>query len=115
MKILTFIRQHIVKQHKRDDPSAFVCDRCNRDFCSRKELREHQRQPKELMCDLADHDPESGIDGPTCNKLLSRKRASGTSPIVQWKEIWNLLFPDDDDHAVQSFSKSTRHVQEIPY
>ncbi|OAR01619.1 hypothetical protein LLEC1_00451 [Akanthomyces lecanii] len=98
------LRQHIVKQHKRDDPSAFVCDRCNRDFRSRKELREHQRQPKEFMCDLADHDPESGIDGPTCNKLLSRKRASGTSPIVQWKEIWNLLFPDDDDHVVQTFN-----------
>lgn len=52
------------------------------------------------MCDLADHDPESGIDGPTCNKLLSRKRASGTSPFVQWKEVWNLLFPDDDDHTI---------------
>ncbi|OAA52986.1 Zinc finger, C2H2 [Cordyceps fumosorosea ARSEF 2679] len=95
--------QHIVKQHKRDDPSAFLCDRCNRDFYSRKELRDHQRLPKELMCDLADHDPESGIDGPTCNKLLSRKRASGTSPVVQWREIWNLLFPDDDDHAIQPF------------
>ncbi len=57
------------------------------------------------MCDLADHDPESGIDGPTCNKLLSRKRASGASPIIQWKEIWNLLFPDDDDHAIQTFSE----------
>ncbi|KAJ6784783.1 hypothetical protein PWT90_06232 [Aphanocladium album] len=97
-------RQHIVKQHKRDDPSAFVCDRCNHDFCSRKELREHQRQPKEFMCDLADHDPESGIDGPTCNKLLSRKRASGTSPAVQWREIWNLLFPDDDDNTIQTFN-----------
>lgn len=56
------------------------------------------------MCDLADHDPESGIDGPTCNKLLSRKRASGTSPFVQWKEVWNLLFPDDDDHTIQTFN-----------
>ncbi|KAJ3499380.1 hypothetical protein NLG97_g363 [Lecanicillium saksenae] len=98
------LRQHIVKQHKRDDPSAFVCDRCNRDFRSRKELREHQRQPKELMCDLADHDPESGIDGPTSNKLLSRKRASGTSPAVQWREIWNLLFPDDDDSLIRTFN-----------
>lgn len=59
------------------------------------------------MCDLADHDPESGIDGPTCNKLLSRKRASGASPIVQWREIWNLLFPDDDDHVIRTFSKSS--------
>ncbi|TQV99016.1 zinc finger domain-containing protein [Cordyceps javanica] len=98
------LRQHIVKQHKRDDPSAFVCDRCNRDFCSRRELREHQRLPKELMCDLADHDPESGIDGPTCNKLLSRKRASGTSPFVQWREIWNLIFPDDDDNTIGTFN-----------
>ncbi|KIE01678.1 zinc finger domain-containing protein, partial [Metarhizium majus ARSEF 297] len=97
------LRQHIVKQHKRDDPSAFVCDRCTRDFRTRKELRDHQRQPKEHMCDISDHDPEAGIDGPTSNKLLSRKRVSGASPEVQWKEIWNILFPDDDDNLVRSY------------
>ncbi|KAF4983711.1 hypothetical protein FZEAL_927 [Fusarium zealandicum] len=95
------LRQHIVKQHKRDDPSSYVCDRCNRDFATRKELRDHQRLPKELMCDIADHDAESGIDPSTATKLLSRKRASGTSPEVQWKEIWNIVFPDDDDGDVQ--------------
>ncbi|PHH92081.1 hypothetical protein CDD83_9017 [Cordyceps sp. RAO-2017] len=95
------LRQHIVKQHKRDDPSAFICDRCTRDFRTRKELRDHQRQPKEHMCDISDHDPESGIDGPTSIKLVSRKRASGTSTDVQWREIWNILFPDDDDGMIQ--------------
>lgn len=94
------LRQHIVKQHKREDPSAFVCDRCSRDFVSRKDLRDHQRLPREQMCDIADVDPESGIDGPTANKLLSRKRASGASADVQWREIWNILFPDDDDGLV---------------
>ncbi|KAI9151480.1 hypothetical protein HJFPF1_08683 [Paramyrothecium foliicola] len=97
------LRQHIVKQHKRDDPSAFVCDRCNRDFHTRKELRDHQRLPKEQMCDISDHDPESGIDGPTANKLLSRKRASGTSAEVQWREIWNIVFPDDEDAVIQPY------------
>ncbi|KAL0933614.1 uncharacterized protein CTRU02_210413 [Colletotrichum truncatum] len=97
------LRQHIVKQHKRNDPSAFMCDRCNRDFPSKKDLRDHQRLPKEQMCDVADHDPESGIDGPTMTKLLSRKRASGMTPEIQWKEIWNLLFPDDDDYNVKPF------------
>ncbi|KAI8682357.1 hypothetical protein LRP88_14449 [Fusarium phalaenopsidis] len=97
------LRQHIVKQHKRDDPSSYVCDRCNRDFVTRKELRDHQRLPKELMCDIADHDAESGIDPSTATKLLSRKRASGTSPEVQWKEIWNIVFPDDEDKAIQPY------------
>ncbi|GKT65369.1 zinc finger domain-containing protein [Colletotrichum tofieldiae] len=97
------LRQHIVKQHKRNDPSSFMCDRCNRDFPNKKDLRDHQRLPKEQMCDVSDHDPESGIDGPTMTKLLSRKRASGMAPEVQWKEIWNLLFPDDDDYKVQPF------------
>ncbi|KAF4504488.1 hypothetical protein G6O67_007936 [Ophiocordyceps sinensis] len=97
------LRQHIVKQHKRDDPSAFVCDRCTRNFGTRKELRHHQRQPKEHMCDISDHDPEAGIDGPTAIKLVSRKRASGTSADVQWREIWNILFPDDEDQMVQPF------------
>jgi hypothetical protein len=55
------------------------------------------------MCDISDHDPEAGIDGPTSNKLLSRKRVSGASPEVQWKEIWNILFPDDDDNLVRSY------------
>ncbi|KND90802.1 hypothetical protein TOPH_04623 [Tolypocladium ophioglossoides CBS 100239] len=100
------LRQHIVKQHKRDDPSAFVCDRCTRDFRSRKELRDHQRLPKEQMCDISDHDPESGIDGPTAVKLVSRKRASGTSAEVQWREIWNILFPDDDDQMIQPYRKT---------
>ncbi|KAK5995353.1 hypothetical protein PT974_03757 [Cladobotryum mycophilum] len=97
------LRQHIVKQHKRDDPSAFVCDRCNRDFRTRKDLRDHQRLPKELMCDISDHDPESGVDGSTSNKLLSRKRVSGASPEAQWKEIWNILFPDDEDSHIQQY------------
>ncbi|KAK2035269.1 hypothetical protein LX32DRAFT_669374 [Colletotrichum zoysiae] len=97
------LRQHIVKQHKRNDSSSFMCDRCNRDFPSKRELRDHQRLPREQMCDVSDHDPESGIDGPTMTKLLSRKRASGMTPEVQWREIWNLLFPDDDDYRIQSF------------
>ncbi|OLN94104.1 hypothetical protein CCHL11_07181 [Colletotrichum chlorophyti] len=97
------LRQHIVKQHKRNDPSSFMCDRCNRDFPNKKDLRDHQRLPKDQMCDVADHDSESGIDAPTMTKLLSRKRASGMAPEVQWKEIWNLLFPDDDDNRVQPF------------
>lgn len=92
-----------MKQHKRDDPSAYVCDRCSRDFPSRKELRDHQRLPKEFMCDIADADAESGIDPQTATKLLSRKRASGTSPEVQWKEIWNIVFPDDDDSDVRPY------------
>ncbi|KAM0391543.1 hypothetical protein ACHAPZ_011200 [Fusarium culmorum] len=95
--------QHIVKQHKRDDPSAYVCDRCSRDFPTRKELRDHQRLPKEHMCDIADADAESGIDPQTATKLLSRKRASGTSPEVQWREIWNIVFPDDDDGDVRPY------------
>lgn len=102
--MLTWLhRQHIVKQHKRDDPSAFVCDRCNRDFATRKDLRDHQRLPKDQICEIADIDPESGIDGPTSNKLLSRKRASSSCPNIQWHEIWNILFPDDDDRLVQDY------------
>lgn len=99
--MLTAYRQHIVKQHKRDDPSAFVCDRCTTNFHSRKELRDHQRLPKEQMCDITDHDAESGIDASTATKLLSRKRAGGSSPELQWREVWNILFPDDGDEMVQ--------------
>ncbi|KAH6880758.1 hypothetical protein B0T10DRAFT_495194 [Thelonectria olida] len=97
------LRQHIVKQHKRDDPTAFVCDRCNRDFVTGKELREHRRLPKEQMCDITDHDVESGIDSTTATKLLSRKRASGASPEIQWREIWGILFPDDDDRDIKQY------------
>ncbi|KAG9256855.1 uncharacterized protein F5Z01DRAFT_649228 [Emericellopsis atlantica] len=107
------LRQHIVKQHKRDEQSAFVCDRCNRDFAARKELRDHQRLPREQICEISDHDPESGIDGPTSVKLLSRKRASGTSPEIQWREVWNILFPDDDDSRVPTyqFTPVIEHVE----
>lgn len=98
-------RQHIVKQHKRDDPTAFVCDRCNRDFPTGKELRDHRRLPKELICDITDHDVESGIDSTTATKLLSRKRASGASTGIQWREIWNILFPDDEDREIKTYGK----------
>ncbi|KAH7157347.1 hypothetical protein B0J13DRAFT_168455 [Dactylonectria estremocensis] len=97
------LRQHIVKQHKRDDPTAFVCDRCNRDFATGKELRDHRRLPKELICDITDHDVESGIDSTTATKLLSRKRASGASTSIQWREIWNILFPDDEGQQVKAY------------
>lgn len=55
------------------------------------------------MCDIMDHDPESGVDGTTSIKLLSRKRASGASPEAQWKEIWNILFPDDEDQQIHQY------------
>jgi hypothetical protein len=57
------------------------------------------------MCDIADADAESGIDPQTATKLLSRKRASGTSPEVQWREIWNIVFPDDDDGDVRPYGR----------
>ena len=57
------------------------------------------------MCDIADADAESGIDPQTATKLLSRKRASGTSPEVHWKEIWNIVFPDDDDSDVRPYGE----------
>lgn len=63
------------------------------------------------MCDISDHDPESGIDGPTAIKLVSRKRASGTSAEVQWREIWNILFPDDDDQMIQPHRKAPRMLR----
>lgn len=66
------------------------------------------------MCDISEHNPESGIDGPTSNKLLSRKRASGASPYVQWREIWNILFPDDDDSSIQPYGKSLDSVRREP-
>ena len=103
-------RQHIVKQHKRDDPSAHVCDRCNRDFHTRKELRDHCRLPRDQMCEATDNDHESGVDGSTATKLLSRKRASGTSPEVQWSEIWNILFPDDDRSDIPPFREFPSRV-----
>ncbi|PHH58783.1 hypothetical protein CDD82_2722 [Ophiocordyceps australis] len=97
------LRQHIVKQHKREFPSAFVCDRCTREFKTRKELRDHQRQPREHMCEVSDHDAESGIDASTAIRLVSRKRAGGTSAETQWREIWSMLFPDDDDAMVRPY------------
>ncbi|KPM40243.1 hypothetical protein AK830_g6345 [Neonectria ditissima] len=107
------LRQHIVKQHKRDDPTAFVCDRCNRDFATGKELRDHRRLPKELICDITDHDVESGIDSTTATKLLSRKRASGASPEIQWREIWTILFPDDEGRDIKAFGRCAAD-SEIP-
>lgn len=53
------------------------------------------------MCDITDHDAESGIDASTATKLLSRKRAGGSSAELQWREVWNILFPDDGDEMVQ--------------
>jgi hypothetical protein len=65
------------------------------------------------MCDISEHNPELGIDGPTVTKLLSRKRASGGSPYTQWKEIWNLLFPDDDDSTIKSWGRFYQN-QSVP-
>lgn len=63
------------------------------------------------MCDIMDHDPESGVDGTTSVKLLSRKRASGASPEAQWKEIWNILFPDDEDHQIHQYRTHSKIVE----
>lgn len=129
---LSELRQHVAKKHRRRPSpltgsdlaspwgarssfprmSQHVCIRCSEPFASRAALEAHLRLPPEEICRSSgaistSTDPEDGLDNETMDRLLDRGRKTlGAPPEVQWRELWSIIFPDDDEGSVPSFSRS---------
>ncbi|KAK3985840.1 hypothetical protein QBC44DRAFT_384508 [Cladorrhinum sp. PSN332] len=96
-----FIYFSLLKRHVRDthqQPASafpFPCERCNKGFSTKDELKQHIRQPE--PCNVMDSEPagernpEDGISPEADERLRDR----GARGITTWQGLWNILFPDD--------------------
>jgi hypothetical protein len=70
-------------------------------FKDQQELKTHSRA--KTSCELKEGDPVEGFDNDVFEKLKRRKKASRDQPVeARWREIYCLLFPEDDQDNIPS-------------
>jgi hypothetical protein len=74
------------------------CQRCWQEFESQQQLDSHIKVAAVDICELTAGHPPEGISSET-EKLLRRRKKSyaGQSEEERWKDIYRLLFPNDED------------------
>ncbi|KAK3380985.1 hypothetical protein B0H63DRAFT_474711 [Podospora didyma] len=91
---------HRVKEHlyRRHLLPRYVCNRCGVDFKDAPQLSAHQRVDPPCAVQTRDILVE-GISEMQERQLKSRKRrgATATTEPDRWKEMYRIIFPDDDE------------------
>jgi hypothetical protein len=62
-------------------------------------LTDHQRQVG--FCELNQSEPAEGLDKEQEKKLKSKKKSS-LSEEERWREVYKVLFPNDDEETIPS-------------
>lgn len=95
--VATLIRYriHLYRRHKR----PVSCPRCCTVFSNEMEIQYHLRQPE--TCSIQRKIQVEGFDKRQEEHLRTRKRITGTEE-QRWKEIYRILFPDDDEGSIPS-------------
>ena len=83
-------REHLYRKHY----SKFQCLRCKASVASRTELEDHAESP--TSCQPRKRHLKDGFTVPVYNKLHNKKKAfPGQTQDDKWKEIYELLFPEE--------------------
>jgi hypothetical protein len=75
------------------------CARCCESFQEENELEIHHRQPH--SCELKQQEREEGINKEQ-EKIMRRRQKSTLSEEAKWKELFKIIFPDDDEDMMPS-------------
>ena len=99
---LTFIREHLLRRHRRPRHS---CKRCGVPFDDESSLGNHQRSVR--PCPLRDVQIAEGFDETQESLLRTRSRgATKGANIQRWRQVYAILFPDTLDDDIPSPCKS---------
>jgi hypothetical protein len=91
MAELTILREHLYRNHKLPEQ----CSRCYSFFQSHAELVKHARNLQ--SCEINNELPfVEGITRDQEDQLKKKGGVQGKSEIVKWKEVYRILFPNDD-------------------
>lgn len=88
-------REHLYRRHK----LPISCPRCRTPFPNDRELSDHLMQLERCTIQIAD--PVQGIDRFQEAQLRTRRRTTETE-WQRWREIFLILFPDDDESSIPS-------------
>ncbi|KAI0479438.1 hypothetical protein GGR56DRAFT_635030 [Xylariaceae sp. FL0804] len=92
------LKEHLYRIHRLP---KHTCPRCGDSFEDARELQNHLRADE--PCKKLDLVPVQGIDEATEAQLRVRKRnAPGATEEQRWKEIYLILFPNANRHAIPS-------------
>lgn len=83
-----------------------TCGRCNAEFGTDKEMREHSRLP--IPCDIVETASPEGFDNDQERQLKIRKRPAGQTEVERWTEMYRILFPEDPEFNIPTPRKSQR-------
>ncbi|CAJ2512044.1 Uu.00g076690.m01.CDS01 [Anthostomella pinea] len=90
------LKEHLYRIHRLP---KHTCPRCTEPFEDAKDLQSHLRADE--PCKTLELVPVQGIDEATEAKLRIRKKhGPGVTEEQRWKEIYLILFPDANRHAV---------------
>ncbi|KAH8881751.1 hypothetical protein GQ53DRAFT_848112 [Thozetella sp. PMI_491] len=103
------VRQHIIKVHTRPEPPVFACQRCKQSFNSQLELDSHLQTLE--GCAFQELDPLEGINPKTLKMFTTTARRTERSALEQWEDLWNGLFPYDDEVKTPDYQPVLEHFQ----
>ncbi|KAE8444956.1 hypothetical protein EG329_014083 [Mollisiaceae sp. DMI_Dod_QoI] len=91
------LKEHLYRTHR----APVQCHRCTLQFDDQRALKTHIKA--KIVCDLVEGEPIEGFDLDIEELLRRRKKSSRDQPIEKrWREIYLLLFPDDDSDDLPS-------------
>ncbi|KAI1413262.1 hypothetical protein F5Y13DRAFT_198982 [Hypoxylon sp. FL1857] len=89
------LKEHLYRTH-----FSFRCRRCKSKFESSSELENHYQHPTPCMVSSITPDPVEGFNESQRERLKCRS-------LQDWKQIYQILFPDDDEASIPSQHYST--------
>ncbi|KAM0542866.1 hypothetical protein ACHAPJ_012589 [Fusarium lateritium] len=95
------VKEHIYRQHE----LPALCLRCHSSFKSDKQLEVHHRQPE--ACQVQDGGLPEGLTKGQKEELRKRKKPSKKgdpfqSEEDQWRDVYKILFPHDQEDLIPS-------------
>ncbi|KAI1325852.1 hypothetical protein F5Y16DRAFT_400880 [Xylariaceae sp. FL0255] len=96
-KSINRLKEHIYRRHRLP---RFKCNRCGKTFANLVLQATHERSP--MPCKVADWDDSEGVNLEQETRLKSRKGISQMTESERWKEIYMILFPDEDPSKIPS-------------
>lgn len=99
---LFYHREHIYRHHL----LPLHCSRCLDNFKSDALLSAHQRINPPCDVNSQSESPE-GVSGSQISVLKARKKNPNVSETDKWKEMYRVIFPEDDEKDMPSPCKSS--------
>lgn len=96
MSLTNVLREHLYRRH-----ACVRCLRCGRSFRTDDDLLPHSRSTSACEVGSVAPNPDDGFEKQRENLLRRRCKATATTEEL-WRQVYKILFPDDDEESTPS-------------